>query len=100
MDHKEKPFKFVVRLPLSLRHQIADAAKYYRRSMNSEIVARLEQTFSGILSPVREEDCAPPMHPQFETLFGRTLNSDEEFLVRSFRRMSADKQAALLELLT
>ena len=47
MDPKEKPHKFVVRLPLRLRDQIADAATYYRRSMNSEIVARLEHTFSA-----------------------------------------------------
>jgi len=47
MDPKEKPYKFVVRLPTVLRNQIADAAKYYHRSMNSEIVARLERTFSG-----------------------------------------------------
>ena len=47
MDPKEKPYKFIVRLPTVLRNQIADAAKYYRRSINSEIVARLERTFSG-----------------------------------------------------
>ena len=34
--------KFVVRLPKGMRQLIADVAKNYHRSMNSEIVARLE----------------------------------------------------------
>lgn len=100
MDMKEKPFRFVVRLPLTLRNQIADASKYYRRSMNSEIVARLEQTFTGIISEAREDDCAPPMHAQIESLFGRSLSDEEENIVRAFRRLSREKQLALLELLT
>ena len=100
MEAKEKPFKFVVRLPVTLRNQIADAAKYYRRSMNSEIVARLEQTFSGLLSEVREDACAPPFHPEIESLFGRSLSSEEELIIRAFRRMPEEKQVALLELLS
>ncbi len=58
MDPKEKPYEFVVRLPTVLRNQIADAAKYYRRSMNSEIVARLERTFSGRRLEGRFEEIA------------------------------------------
>lgn len=100
MDAKEKPFKFVVRLPLTLRNQIADAAKYYRRSMNSEIVARLEQSFSGLLSEVREGDVAPPMHAEIASLFGRGLSAEEEHIINAYRRLSEDKQAALLELLS
>ncbi|MEM7001405.1 MAG: Arc family DNA-binding protein [Pseudomonadota bacterium] len=100
MDPKEKPFKFVVRLPLSLRHQIGDAAKYYRRSINSEIVARLEQSFSGILAEVNESDVNSPVFTDLESLFARRLSHNEETLVRAFRRMPEEKQAAILELLT
>ena len=98
MDAKEKPYKFVVRLPTELRNQIADAAKYYRRSMNSEIVARLERTFSGVANELRDVDYSPQLRDEIETLFGRTLSEDEQRLIRSFRRMSEEKQNALLGL--
>ncbi len=100
MGSKEKPFKFVVRFPHSLRNQIADAAKYYRRSMNSEIVARLEQSFSGLLAEVREDDVAPPMHAQIASLFGRGLSPEEEQIINAYRRLNEEKQAALLGLLS
>ncbi len=100
MDMKEKPYKFVVRLPLQLRHQIGEAARYYRRSMNSEIVARLEQSFSGIPSADSAQELAPDMHQQLESLFGRTaLSADEEMIVRAYRRLTKEKRTALLELL-
>lgn len=100
MEMKEKPYKFVVRLPLQLRHQIGEAARYYRRSMNSEIVARLEQSFSGIPSASSAHHIAPDMHQELESFFGRTaLTSDEEKVVRAFRRLTEEKRNALLELL-
>ena len=98
MDVKEKPYKFVVRLPTELRNQIADAAKYHRRSMNSEIVARLERTFSGVQTELRDNDYSPQLREEIETLFGRTLSADEQRLIRSFRRMSEEKQRSLLGL--
>ena len=99
MDSKEKPYKFVVRFPITLRNQIADAAKYYRRSMNSEIVARLEQSFSGVPSELRDAEIAPLLHKEIENLFGRKLNDDEQRLIRAYRRLAEDKQMALIELL-
>ena len=99
MDPKEKPHKFVVRLPMRLRAQIADAAAYYRRSMNSEIVARLEHTFSGLPHHGDAEPLEPNMHQAFETLYARALSNDEQRVVRAFRRLSSDKKCALLELL-
>ena len=97
---KEKPFKFVVRLPISLRNQVADAAKYYRRSMNSEIVARLEQSFSGFLTEPPPNQSHLEINPELESIFGRSLSQEEEQIIRSFRRLPEHKQAALLELLT
>ncbi|MDB5552419.1 MAG: Arc family DNA-binding protein [Rhizobium sp.] len=38
---------FKIRLPQELKTAIEDAAKSNSRSMNGEIIARLEQTFSG-----------------------------------------------------
>jgi hypothetical protein len=37
--------KFIVRLPYGMRDRIADEAKANNRSMNAEIVSRLERTF-------------------------------------------------------
>ena len=96
---QEKPYKFVVRLPLQLRHQIGEAAQYYRRSMNSEIVARLEQSFSGLPTLDTAEQIAPNMHEKLESFFGRALAPEEEQVVRAFRRLSQDKKLALLELI-
>ena len=98
MDPREKPYKFVVRFPLRLRDQIADAAKYYRRSMNSEIVARLEQSFGGLPTLVNDEHGAL-LHGHFETFLHKTLTTDEEQLVRTYRALSEEKRKALRDLL-
>lgn len=37
--------KFIVRLPSGMREHIADAAAKSHRSMNAEVIARLERTF-------------------------------------------------------
>ncbi len=39
--------RFLVRLPDGMRDQIAESAKTNNRSMNAEIVARLQSTFVG-----------------------------------------------------
>jgi hypothetical protein len=39
--------QFVVRLPTGMREQINEAAIENNRSMNAEIVARLQNTFAG-----------------------------------------------------
>lgn len=96
---KDKPYKFVVRLPVAMRDLIAESALYYRRSMNSDIVARLHQSFSGIPDDASERGLAPPLHDQLERLIRRELSAEEEQLIRSYRRLSKAKRAALLGLL-
>ena len=98
-DTRTKPYKFVVRLPVELKDRIGDAAKYYRRSMNSEIVARLEQSF-GIRSHSGADEEAAPTTEEVTAFLSRTLSAEEEQLIRAYRRLSAEKQAALSELLT
>jgi hypothetical protein len=39
--------KFIVRLPVGMRRRIAEAAKANQRSMNAEIVARLQFSFEA-----------------------------------------------------
>ena len=99
MDLKEKPYRFVVRLPVTLRHQIGEAARYYRRSMNSEIVARLEQSFSGLPSSEGNATLAPEMHQELESFFRTALSPEEEKIIRAYRRLTQQKRNALLELL-
>jgi len=96
---KEKSYKFLVRLPATMRDLIAESAQHYRRSMNSDIVARLHHSFSGIPDDVNERGLAPPLHEQLEHLFKRELSVEEEQLVRTYRRLNKEKRAALLDLL-
>ena len=96
---KTKPYKFVVRLPMEMRDRIADAAAHHRRSMNSEIVARLEQTFSGIPTDAQWQQIEPPMQAPMDAVFRTQQNDEERELLRTFRRLSGDKKEALLALL-
>ena len=100
MPKKELPYKFMVRLPPQMRDQIAESARHYRRSMNSDIVARLHQSFSGILTDASEQTLAPPLHNQLDQLLRQELSHDERELRRTYRRLGKHKQAALRDLLS
>ena len=95
---KEQPYKYMVRLPAHMRDLIAESARHYRRSMNSDIVARLQESFSGLSGP-SGDNFVPSLHEKFESLFRTELTTQEEQLVRCDRRLSADKRDALLSLL-
>ncbi len=97
---KEQPHKFMVRLPPAMRDQIRESARHYRRSMNSDIVARLHQTFSGLPDDAHAGDLDVALHEQIEGLFRRELSKEEEALIRAYRRMSTRKQEALRNLLS
>ena len=92
-------YKFVVRLTTRMRDQIALAAKHYRRSMNSEIITRLEQSFGALPQNEVEDAVRPAFHPGIEALFRNQLTEHEKSLVQSFRLLSTEKQRALLGLL-
>ena len=96
---KEPPYKYMVRLPRDMRELIAESAHHYRRSMNSDIVARLHQSFSGLPDQSAATDTSVPLHEQFESLFRSKLSAEEDQLIRSYRRLSAKKRAALQDLL-
>ncbi|MGS1042258.1 Arc family DNA-binding protein [Burkholderia glumae] len=69
--------QFVVRFPDGMRDRIAEAAKANNRSMNAEIVARLEQSFGS------DEPLDPKVAEAVATLTDvamnmmRTMNDDE-----------------------
>lgn len=92
---KQKPYKFVARLPLDIRDRIVEAAHRYRRSINSEIVARLEQSFRE--GP--HASIAPPLHPHLEHVLRGRLDENERRLIDGFRHLEQKKREALLVLL-
>ncbi len=96
---KEEPYKYVVRLPPAMRDKIAEAANHYHRSMNSEIVARLEQSFGVLPQGSVERQVEPPLHPHLEAIFRSGLSETERSLVKIFRRLSSTRQKALIKLL-
>ncbi len=92
--------KFVVRLPPGMRKLISEVARSYHRSMNSEIISRLENSLkvdptfgepeavmSGVLSD----------HDDDRIL--TELSSEEFTIVDHVRRMSPARRASLLKLL-
>lgn len=97
---KQKPYKFVVRLPAHMRDQVAEAAQHYRRSMNSEIVARLEQSFGILPHGATEQQLEPPLHSHLEAIFRSTLSETEQSLIKIFRRLNSSRQKALVTLLS
>lgn len=82
--------KFVVRLPDGMRERIADVARNHHRSMNSEIISRLEQSLfqeSTLHSnPILQIDSAE-------------LSSPERELLQRFRQLSRRQQNALVALI-
>ncbi len=98
MEHE--PYRLVLRMPQQLRLRIDEAAKHYRRSKNSEIVARLQQSFGVLPSDQTERALDPPLNSHLEALLRQSLSNREKDLIRAFRRLNSDKQQALIDLLT
>ncbi len=93
--------KFVVRLPSGMRNQISVVAKTNRRSMNSEIIARLEDSLSraDVLNDVPTDTLAAVQSPVMAAVSPQAKELHDEHLLARFRRLSPKKQRALLELL-
>ena len=80
--------KFVVRLPEGMRSRIAEVARLYHRSMNSEIIARLESSLSAEGSlPAAPLETSGELHPH------------EHRLLQHFRQLPQPQQSALIALL-
>lgn len=94
--------KFVVRLPDGMRQKIADVAKNYHRSMNSEIVSRLEQSLHtellfGVSADDAEENSEETCENQDQ--IATDLNPVESAIIQRLRQLPVSKQKAILELL-
>lgn len=86
--------KFVVRLPEGMRDRIAEVAKQHHRSMNSEIIARLEHSMLDLPSLPEQ-----PSRQTLNELQMEDLNHPEREMLLRFREMSRRQQNALIALL-
>ena len=99
MDAAERPQRFVLRLPPALHRRVTEAAGMYRRSMNAEILARLEYSLNGIPADADISPVEPAFFPYIETTFRGQLSEEENTLIRLFRRLSSSQRTALVDLL-
>jgi hypothetical protein len=97
---KEPWDRFVVRFPPELRRRVDEAAKFYRRSRNAEIIIRLDHSLNGIPNLAFEKAIEPAMFAQIEKSLRANLTDEEQLLVHCFRRLSSAQRRALLQLLT
>lgn len=82
--------KFVVRLPDGMRERIGEVARDHHRSMNSEIIARLEQSL--VQEGALDEGSAL-------SLDSNKLSLSERELLERFRLLSRRQQNALVSLI-
>ena len=99
MDAAERSQRFVLRLSPALHRRVIEAAAMYRRSMNAEILARLEYSLNGIPADADVSAVEPALFPYLETTFRGELSDEENTLIRLFRRLSPSQRAALVDLL-
>ena len=112
---KQNADKFIVRLPTGMREKIASISKTNHRSMNSEIVSRLEYSFEQELysQDISSDESNPPLNGNstainytngssdtMETIVGNeTVNRAEQLLVNFYRKLPKQQQQALLAFL-
>ncbi len=82
--------KFVVRLPDGMRERIAEVARNHHRSMNSEIIARLEQSL------IQEGALGDELSMRLDS---PELSLHERALLQRFRQLSHRQQNALVALI-
>ncbi len=82
--------KFVVRLPDGMRERIADVARNHHRSMNSEIIARLEQSL------IQEGALGDELSLRMDS---PDLSVHERELLQRFRQLTRRQQNALVALI-
>lgn len=78
--------KFVVRLPEGMREKLAEVARNHHRSMNSEIISRLEDSMNAGKVDTHIDPNSISIH--------------ERRLLESFRKLGAGKRKALMLLCT
>jgi hypothetical protein len=93
--------KFVVRLPKSLKVEITACSRRNHRSMNSEILVRLEESIATEEASTRSQvsNQTKDASPESDTeIFKEELSPFETRLIIFYRRLSENKRKALLSL--
>lgn len=67
MSDQHTTVQYQLRLPEELRDEIKESAKTHNRSMNADIVARLEQSFTSE-SPLHDESEVKSIKDQLESM--------------------------------
>ena len=88
--------KFVVRLPDGMRQKIAQVARSYHRSMNSEIVSRLESSLRAEPTLMSDQERSALEEGGMSSV---EVNPQESAVINRFRQMPITKRQALLEIL-
>jgi hypothetical protein len=88
----EQQDRFIVRFPDGMRDKIGVAARRNKRSMNAEIVSRLEASFSSVELAVqsKDEDEDPNM---LGSIFGSLIGLESQ--IKDLRRQSAEIKALI-----
>jgi hypothetical protein len=92
--------KFVVRLPKGMRQLIAEVAKNYHRSMNSEIVSRLESSLRiepCLLSGEGEEGLNGFSEADTMTV---EINKQEYAIIERLRQLDTSSKDAFVTILS
>jgi hypothetical protein len=88
--------KFVVRMPKGMRDRIAQTAKAYHRSMNSEIVSRLESSLKKDHKKEKDLKLSPPTESVEQPI---SVNELEKKVVLRMRELPREKLEALITLI-
>ena len=98
--------KFVVRLPHGMRSRIAEVSRQSHRSMNSEIIARLEESLAATIEAHRIAEGSPGSPPERPRAASESMpasdrqRQQEALLLHRFRRLTDQQRGALLALLS
>ena len=87
---------FGIRMPADLKEKLTREAKINGRSLNSELVDRLDKSLRYPADNAKSDYSAQQAYSQN---YGLELSEAERQLIAIFRKMSPDKQLALLALL-
>ncbi|PCJ20805.1 MAG: hypothetical protein COB04_03790 [Gammaproteobacteria bacterium] len=98
----ENTEKFVVRLPKGMRKHIADLAYDHHRSMNSEIVSRLERSILidqsiGQIDPIAKERVVLKENGRSE--LQDFFDANDEVIIRHLSNLPPLKRQAVLTVL-
>ena len=89
--------KFVIRLPEGMREKIAEIAKRYHRSMNSEIINRLEKSLTIDTHSPSSNELTAKMEA-FSAMRSAS-RGEEDHMLGLFRKLPRQQQLAVLAFL-